>query len=91
MSGTSMAAPYVTSVAAMVRQLHPEWSALEIRDAMITATKDLGLPIFSQGRGKLDTSKIGKVESFATPATFSFRVRQFFNGEMDAKRFGFFH
>ncbi len=72
MSGTSMAAPYVTSVAANVRQLHPEWSALEIRDAMITATEDLGSPIFSQGRGRLDTSKIGGVESFATPATLSF-------------------
>jgi len=72
MSGTSMAAPYVTSVAATVRQSHPEWSALEIRDAMITATKDLDSPIFSQGRGKLDTSKIGSVESFATPATLSF-------------------
>ena len=72
MSGTSMAAPYVTSVAATVRQLHPGWSALEIRDAMITATEDLGSSIFSQGKGKLDTSKITGVESFATPATLSF-------------------
>ena len=67
-----MAAPYVTAVAANVRQLHPDWSALEIRDAMITATKDLGSPIFSQGKGKVDTSKIGGVQSFATPATLSF-------------------
>ena len=72
MSGTSMAAPYVTSVAAIVRQLHPEWSAFEIRDAMITATEDLGSSIFSQGKGKLDISKIAGVGSFATPATLSF-------------------
>jgi subtilisin family serine protease len=72
MSGTSMAAPYVTAVAAIVRQLHPEWSALEIRDAMIAATKDLGSSIFSEGKGKIDTSKVMGVESFATPATLSF-------------------
>lgn len=72
MSGTSMAAPYVTAVAANVRQLHPEWSAPEIRDATIAMTADLRLPIFSQGKGKIDTSRIGSLESFATPATISF-------------------
>ena len=72
MSGTSMAAPYVTAVAADVRQLHPEWNALEVRNAIISAAKDLGSSIFSQGRGKVDTSKIGSVVSFATPATLSF-------------------
>jgi len=72
MSGTSMAAPYVTAVAADVRQLHPKWSALQVRDAIISAAKDLGSPIFSQGRGEVDTSKLGKAISFATPATLSF-------------------
>ncbi len=72
MSGTSMAAPYVTAVAAKMRQLHPTWSAPEVRDAVISATEDLGSPIFSQGRGMVDTSRIGNVASFATPATVSF-------------------
>ncbi len=81
MSGTSMAAPYATAVAATLRQLHPEWSALEIRDAMITATEDLGSSIFSQGKGKLDTSKINGVESFATPATLSFGFDNSSTGE----------
>ncbi|MGA7160792.1 MAG: S8 family serine peptidase [Bacteroidota bacterium] len=72
MSGTSMATPYVTAVAANVRQLHPDWSALQIRDAIISASADLGSSIFSQGRGKIDTSKIGDVQAFTTPATLSF-------------------
>ena len=81
MSGTSMAAPYVTAAAANVRQLHPDWSAFEIRDALIAATKDLGSPIFSQGKGKVDTSKVNGVKSFATPATLSFGFDNSSTGE----------
>jgi subtilisin family serine protease len=81
MSGTSMAAPYVTAAAANVRQMHPEWSASEIRDALIAATEDLGSPIFSQGKGKLDTAKVNGVKSFATPATLSFGFDNSSTGE----------
>jgi hypothetical protein len=72
MSGTSMAAPYVTAAAANLRQLHPDWSSFQIRDALIAAAKDLNSPIFSEGRGKLDTAKTGNIQSLATPATISF-------------------
>jgi len=42
MSGTSMAAPHVTGSMALLKQLHPDWSADELRAlAMSTASHDL--------------------------------------------------
>ncbi len=72
MSGTSMAAPYVTGMAARLEQNHPGWSALQIRDAILASTKDLGAPIFAEGRGTLDTMKIAAAAGVITPASLSF-------------------
>ena len=74
MSGTSMAAPYVSAIAADMRELHPEWSAREIRDGVIAATRDLHMPIFLQGKGIVDTSRILAMSSFISPASVSFGI-----------------
>jgi serine protease len=41
-SGTSMAAPHVSGVAALVKSLHPDWTPQQIRDALINTSEDLG-------------------------------------------------
>ncbi|KAF3322146.1 subtilisin-like protease SBT3.5 [Carex littledalei] len=51
-SGTSMAAPHVAGVAALVKQYHPSWTPAMIASALsTTASKHdrLGRPIMSQG------------------------------------------
>lgn len=40
MEGTSMAAPFVTAAAALVRSAHPDWSALRVREALEQTAKD---------------------------------------------------
>lgn len=72
MSGTSMAAPYVAAVAANLREIHPLWSAREIRSGILAATGDLHLPVFVQGEGRLDTSKVSSLQTLITPAAISF-------------------
>lgn len=71
MSGTSMAAPYVTAIAASLKELHPEWNAEQIRDAIISNSKTLGKSLFSQGHGAVN-EHILLSTAFVTPSLISF-------------------
>jgi subtilisin family serine protease len=63
-SGTSMSAPHVTGVAALLKDLHPTWSPMMIKSALMTSATDvLDLPntdpreIFRQGAGHIAPNK----------------------------------
>ncbi|MGE5708162.1 MAG: S8 family peptidase [Bacteroidota bacterium] len=43
-SGTSMAAPFVSGVAALILAQHPTWSASEVKEKLRTSVDDLGAP-----------------------------------------------
>ena len=50
-AGTSMAAPHVAGVAALVRALHPEFNAEQVRQALRVGADDLFDPGFDLGSG----------------------------------------
>jgi subtilisin family serine protease len=56
MSGTSMATPHVAGAAALVRQAHPDWTAQQVRTALVSGVKELTEgTVYDQGAGELWT------------------------------------
>lgn len=68
-SGTSMASPHVAGAAAMMRQLHPDWSANDIKTALTSTASmdgilddDAETPAspFAMGAGRMDLDAAAK-------------------------------
>lgn len=59
LSGTSMATPFVSGIAALVRDLHPDWDAKAVRAKIEKAADDLGAQGFDKefGFGRVNVYK----------------------------------
>ncbi|MBC8422412.1 MAG: S8 family serine peptidase, partial [Chloroflexi bacterium] len=67
-SGTSMAAPHVAGSAALLKQMHPDWTPTQIRSALMTTSvtevwldADQTVPagVLDMGAGRIDLSRAG--------------------------------
>jgi len=72
MSGTSMATPHVAGAAALIKQIHPDWSPKQIKSALMGTAYDVYASVWEQGSGRIDVYKAAQVESILSPSSLSF-------------------
>ncbi|NEB74194.1 S8 family serine peptidase [Streptomyces sp. SID14478] len=53
MSGTSMATPHVAGVAALLAQEHPDWTGAQLKDALMSTSKELDASAYALGAGRV--------------------------------------
>jgi len=78
--GTSFSAPMTAGAAALIKQLHPTWTGLQIRSALVntaagdatTDTYGTAVDVQSVGAGRLDAGAAANASVTANPATISF-------------------
>ncbi|CAN5501025.1 S8 family serine peptidase [soil metagenome] len=84
LSGTSMSAPMVSGVAALLRQIHPKWDPSRIKAVMMNqATRkvknnDLSSPAPAtvMGAGRVQADEAAKAVTVAEPASLSYGLNE---------------
>lgn len=77
MSGTSMAAPHVAGVMALLKQLHPQLSADQLKGLLLSTAKTISdekeetYLVSRQGAGRVQTFKAATQKLFVAPTTLS--------------------
>ena len=56
LSGTSMASPHNAGALALLRQMHPDWTLMELMSALMTTAADIGYNPFTMGAGRVNVS-----------------------------------
>ncbi|OLF06098.1 S8 family serine peptidase [Actinophytocola xanthii] len=57
LTGTSMAAPHVAGAAALIAQLHPDWTGQQVKAALTAAAEPApGVGVYDQGAGRVDVA-----------------------------------
>ena len=73
-SGTSMATPHVTGIAALLKQEHPLWPPEKIKAAIVNGAHSVGdsISVFAQGKGCVDALAAAEARLVVEPGVMSF-------------------
>lgn len=71
-SGTSMATPHVAGAAAILAQRYPDWSAPQLKAALMSTSKDLRYSGYEQGAGRVDLVRAISQQVVGVTATVDF-------------------
>lgn len=80
LQGTSMASPHVAGAAALIKQLHPNWSVDDIKSVLINTATPLYknnktiYHAYEQGAGRLDIDRALETETTIFPTSLSLGV-----------------
>jgi minor extracellular serine protease Vpr len=82
MHGTSMAAPHVAGACALILQAHPNWSAEQVKAALMNTAKRLKkadgtyYPPYEQGSGRVQIMEAVNASTLIYPSSLSFGVQE---------------
>ncbi|TDC52103.1 hypothetical protein E1212_09685 [Jiangella ureilytica] len=72
LNGTSMATPHVSGAAALLLQRHPDWTAAELKRALMQSAHELDdYTVYQQGAGRLDAARAVTQTTFADTAALN--------------------
>lgn len=76
MTGTSMASPFITGGAALLRQAHPDWPSVDIKALLINSAKPLkdstgqyNIPVSKGGSGRMQLDKAIRLTTTAAASS----------------------
>ncbi|MFF0041093.1 S8 family serine peptidase [Streptomyces mirabilis] len=72
MSGTSMATPHVAGAAALLASAHPDWTGVQLKEALVSSAKATpAYTPYQAGAGRLDALAAVHTTVFATSSAYS--------------------
>lgn len=75
-SGTSMATPHVSGVAAILAQRHPHWGASELKSALMASADPIpGVKAIAQGAGEVNAPSALQQRVLTSPAAVDFGLQ----------------
>jgi len=72
LSGTSMATPHVAAAAAILAQEHGDWTAAQLKPALMSSSQDLADSPYEQGAGRVDIAQAVTQQVFASTTSLDY-------------------